>query len=394
MSDPSILVTNPSRSDPSLAPDGKEIYYVLFPTPEPRRRRSTGAPRARATATRSCARSSSAATSASATPSRSRTSRRRSTGRPAAWSAARRSRRPTRSSRPVRSAPATSGARTWSSPARAPSRASGVPMVLVSGRLAAERITGHGPGLPQRAPGAGEAHLDLRPSGTASRASSARPWSRSAPSASAGCPSRRSMLDNPLVSTLRSTARRLARRPRPGHHRAGRPAAGVAAARLRAARAPARTRRTRRSAQVLGVLGLLVGAAAAGPAAVQPRRLLVLRAGPRVRGRLRPHHHRHRRHPRLVRRRRRPDVGRVADPVRPAVPADRAGRRRLRRTRTPTSARSLFRLVALVGRGPARLLRPAPRAACTASIPTAPCGSACSTRSCSCTSSAGRTTTP
>ena len=33
MSDPSILVTNPSRSDPSLAPDGKHIYYVLFPTP-------------------------------------------------------------------------------------------------------------------------------------------------------------------------------------------------------------------------------------------------------------------------------------------------------------------------------------------------------------------------
>jgi phytoene desaturase len=33
MTDPSILVTNPSRSDPSLAPDGKQIYYVLFPTP-------------------------------------------------------------------------------------------------------------------------------------------------------------------------------------------------------------------------------------------------------------------------------------------------------------------------------------------------------------------------
>jgi phytoene desaturase len=33
MSDPSLLVTNPSHSDPSLAPDGKEIYYVLFPTP-------------------------------------------------------------------------------------------------------------------------------------------------------------------------------------------------------------------------------------------------------------------------------------------------------------------------------------------------------------------------
>ncbi|MDI1288588.1 MAG: phytoene desaturase family protein, partial [bacterium] len=33
MSDPSFLVTNPSRSDPSLAPNGKQIYYVLFPTP-------------------------------------------------------------------------------------------------------------------------------------------------------------------------------------------------------------------------------------------------------------------------------------------------------------------------------------------------------------------------
>ena len=33
MSDPSILVTNPSHSDPFLAPDGKEVYYVLFPTP-------------------------------------------------------------------------------------------------------------------------------------------------------------------------------------------------------------------------------------------------------------------------------------------------------------------------------------------------------------------------
>ena len=33
MSDPSVLVTNPSRSDPTLAPAGKQIYYVLFPTP-------------------------------------------------------------------------------------------------------------------------------------------------------------------------------------------------------------------------------------------------------------------------------------------------------------------------------------------------------------------------
>lgn len=33
MSDPSLLVTNPTFTDPALAPAGKEIYYVLFPTP-------------------------------------------------------------------------------------------------------------------------------------------------------------------------------------------------------------------------------------------------------------------------------------------------------------------------------------------------------------------------
>jgi len=33
MTDPSILVTNPTYSDPALAPQGKQIYYVLFPTP-------------------------------------------------------------------------------------------------------------------------------------------------------------------------------------------------------------------------------------------------------------------------------------------------------------------------------------------------------------------------
>jgi phytoene desaturase len=33
MSDPSILVTNPTYSDPELAPEDKQIYYVLFPTP-------------------------------------------------------------------------------------------------------------------------------------------------------------------------------------------------------------------------------------------------------------------------------------------------------------------------------------------------------------------------
>ncbi|PPK95273.1 phytoene desaturase [Kineococcus xinjiangensis] len=38
MSDPSLLVSRPTASDPSLAPPGRHIYYVLFPTPH------TGAP--------------------------------------------------------------------------------------------------------------------------------------------------------------------------------------------------------------------------------------------------------------------------------------------------------------------------------------------------------------
>jgi phytoene desaturase len=33
MSDPSLLVTNPTRSDPGLAPAGRQAYYVLAPTP-------------------------------------------------------------------------------------------------------------------------------------------------------------------------------------------------------------------------------------------------------------------------------------------------------------------------------------------------------------------------
>jgi phytoene desaturase len=33
MSDPSLLVTNPTRTDPSLAPPGGEVYYVLAPAP-------------------------------------------------------------------------------------------------------------------------------------------------------------------------------------------------------------------------------------------------------------------------------------------------------------------------------------------------------------------------
>ncbi|WP_432547791.1 phytoene desaturase family protein [Kineococcus sp. SYSU DK004] len=33
MSDPSVLVSRPTVSDPGLAPTGKHVYYVLFPTP-------------------------------------------------------------------------------------------------------------------------------------------------------------------------------------------------------------------------------------------------------------------------------------------------------------------------------------------------------------------------
>ncbi len=33
MADPSLLVTNPTRSDPSLAPPGEQVYYVLAPVP-------------------------------------------------------------------------------------------------------------------------------------------------------------------------------------------------------------------------------------------------------------------------------------------------------------------------------------------------------------------------
>jgi phytoene desaturase len=33
MRDPSVLVTNPTRTDPTLAPDGRQIYYTLFPVP-------------------------------------------------------------------------------------------------------------------------------------------------------------------------------------------------------------------------------------------------------------------------------------------------------------------------------------------------------------------------
>jgi phytoene desaturase len=38
MTDPSFLVTNPTHTDPTLAPAGKQSYYVLFITPNTRGR--------------------------------------------------------------------------------------------------------------------------------------------------------------------------------------------------------------------------------------------------------------------------------------------------------------------------------------------------------------------
>ena len=56
MRDPSLLVTNPTRTDPTLAPDGRQVYYVLAPGAEPARRRpgraATWRERARPSGTR------------------------------------------------------------------------------------------------------------------------------------------------------------------------------------------------------------------------------------------------------------------------------------------------------------------------------------------------------
>ncbi len=51
MSDPSLLVTNPTRTDPTLAPAGRQTYYVLAPTPNLTAGDRLGQRPARATAT-------------------------------------------------------------------------------------------------------------------------------------------------------------------------------------------------------------------------------------------------------------------------------------------------------------------------------------------------------
>lgn len=124
MTDPSLLVTNPSRSDPSLAPDGKQIYYVLFPTPNldadidwravgPRYRDEV----VRVLEERGYIGFGDAIEVENITTPLDWEARGMERGRPLPPR--------TRSCRPAPSDRATSGGRTWCSPARAPSPGSG-----------------------------------------------------------------------------------------------------------------------------------------------------------------------------------------------------------------------------------------------------------------------------
>ena len=71
MRDPSLLVSNPTRTDPDLAPPGRQSYYVLAPTPNTRGAAGLDATWRSRTGTRWSARWSTAATPASAPASRS-----------------------------------------------------------------------------------------------------------------------------------------------------------------------------------------------------------------------------------------------------------------------------------------------------------------------------------
>ncbi len=138
MPDPSLLVSVPSLHEPTMAPAGAHALYVLEPVPNLDGRIDWTDVRPRPATT--CA----ATSSASATPPTStwRSSSTRSTGSDRAWSAARRSRsshrfRQTGPFRPgnlERRAPGLVFTGSGTVPGV------GVPMVLVSGMLAAERV--------------------------------------------------------------------------------------------------------------------------------------------------------------------------------------------------------------------------------------------------------------
>ena len=283
-----------------------------FPTPNLDAADRLARGSARATATRWCARSRRAATPGSATASRSSTSRRRWTGRPAGmergtpFAAAHtfgqtgpfRPRQPVGRERRVRRV-------------RARSPGVGVPMVLISGRLAAERVTARGTraltprppggrrapaksgwarsggGLYARGPGLPRSiRLTLSPTTTTRVGAGLRPPAR--PAGLLGATAARGRRDRGRLApaagaaavpgqhhpVLRGAARqpRQLAGPRPGDR--GRRARAAVLARPRHRR-DAR-RRDHRPAPALGGARAVVRAAAARTAAVQPRRLLGL----------------------------------------------------------------------------------------------------------------------
>ena len=145
MSDPSLLVTQPTATDPSLAPDGHELVSVLAPAPNTDTApRSTGSASARATAT-SCAACSAGRGIELGEPVESSTSSPPPTGAAQGLAAGTPfSRGAHVRARPARSVRATSCAAraTSCSPGSGTTPGVGVPTVLVSGKLAAARITG------------------------------------------------------------------------------------------------------------------------------------------------------------------------------------------------------------------------------------------------------------
>ena len=141
MSDPSFLVSTPTFTDPALAPAGRHLRQVLFPAPnlDQRRIRSTGPTIGPALPRPDAERPW---PSAASTPTRRRGAARcapRPTGWPAGWPAAPRSRPRTPSPRPGRFGPAPS-IRAIENLLRCGANVQpgvGVPMALISGRLAA-----------------------------------------------------------------------------------------------------------------------------------------------------------------------------------------------------------------------------------------------------------------
>jgi phytoene desaturase len=143
MSDPSFLVTNPSRADPALAPAGRHTYYVLFPTPNLTARIDWGVvgPRYRDEVVATVERRGYPGFGAAIEVERFVT--------PADWAAT-----GLAAGTPFAAAHTLGQTGPWRPSTLAPGLENvlfcgsgsqpgvGVPMVLVSGRLAAERITG------------------------------------------------------------------------------------------------------------------------------------------------------------------------------------------------------------------------------------------------------------